>query len=98
MKNKFKDLLLSVLSKLSYPANKIIIQIPKNPRHGDFTTNYPMINAKEIGKAPMEIAAIIADEINGLSGDLIEKAEHVAPGFINVKIKKNILSNETSLY
>jgi len=94
MKNKFKDLLLSVLSKLSYPANKIIIQIPKNPEHGDFTTNYPMINAKEIGKAPMEIAAIIADEINGLSGDLIEKAVHVAPGFINVKINKNILSNQ----
>ena len=94
MKNKFKDLFLSALSNLSYPVNKVIIQIPKNPEHGDFTTNYPMINAKEIGKAPMEIAAIIADEINGLSGDLIEKAEHVAPGFINVRINKNVLSNQ----
>ncbi len=94
MKNKFKDILLSVLSSLSYPTDKIIIQIPKNPDHGDFTTNYPMINSKKIEKAPMDIASIIVDEINKLSNDLIEKVECIAPGFINVKINKDILSNE----
>jgi len=94
VKNKFKDILLSVLSSLSYPTDKIIIQIPKNPDHGDFTTNYPMINSKKIEKAPMDIASIIVDEINKLSNDLIEKVECIAPGFINVKINKDILSNE----
>ena len=94
MKNKFKDVLLSTLSSLNYPTDKIIIQIPKNPDHGDFTTNYPMINSKEIGKTPMDIASIIVDEINKLSNDLIEKVECIAPGFINVKINKDILSNQ----
>ena len=82
MKNKFKDVLLSTLSSLNYPTDKIIIQIPKNPDHGDFTTNYPMINSKKIGKTPMDIASIIVDEINKLSNDLIEKVECIAPGFI----------------
>ena len=94
MKNKFKDVLLLTLSSLNYPTDKIIIQIPKNPDHGDFTTNYPMINSKEIGKTPMDIASIIVDEINKLSNDLIEKVECIAPGFINVKINKDILSNQ----
>ena len=94
MKNKFKDVLLSTLSSLNYPTDKIIIQIPKNPDHGDFTTNYPMINSKKIGKTPMDIASIIVDEINKLSNDLIEKVECIAPGFINVKINKDILSNQ----
>jgi len=94
VKNKFKDVLLSTLSSLNYPTDKIIIQIPKNPDHGDFTTNYPMINSKKIGKTPMDIASIIVDEINKLSNDLIEKVECIAPGFINVKINKDILSNQ----
>ena len=42
----------------------------------------------------MDIASIIVDEINELSNDLIEKVECIAPGFINVKINKDILSNE----
>ena len=94
MKNQFKNILHLVLSNLNYPQNKIIIQIPKNPEHGDFTTNYPMINSKEIGKAPTEIAEIIVNKINSLSDDVIEKAEYVAPGFINVRINKNTLSNQ----
>jgi arginyl-tRNA synthetase len=94
VKNKFKDILLSVLSSLNYPTDKVIIQIPKNPEHGDFTTNYPMISSKKIGKAPMDIAPIIVDEINKLSNDLIKNVEYIAPGFINVKINKNLLSNE----
>ena len=67
MKNKFYDILLSAISKLDFPADRIIIHVPKNPEHGDFTTNYPMINCKEIGKPPMEVALIIVDEIKKLS-------------------------------
>ena len=56
MKNKFQEALISAISELGYPTEKVIVQSPKNPDHGDFTTNYPMINSKEINKPPMEIA------------------------------------------
>ena len=60
--NKFQEVLLSTLSELGYPTEKVIVQSPKNPDHGDFTTNYPMINSKEIGKPPMDIASTIVDK------------------------------------
>ena len=94
MKNRFYDILSSALTELDYPTDKIIVQIPKNPDHGDFTTNYPMINAKQIGKPPMEIASIIAEKVNSLSDEFIDSIEPIAPGFINVKINKGILSSE----
>ncbi len=94
MKNKFQEVLLSALSELGYPTDKIIVQSPKNPDHGDFTTNYPMINSKEIGRAPMEIASTIVDKINSSENELIDNIESIPPGFINVKINKDMLSNQ----
>ena len=93
MENRFHDILLSILNELDYPTDRIIVQIPKNPDHGDFTTNYPMINAKQIGKTPMEIASTIADKVTSLSDEFIDSIEPIAPGFINVKINKGILSS-----
>ena len=94
MKNKFQNILELAISNLGFSKNKIIIQVPKNPDHGDFTTNYPMINCKEIGKAPLEIAEMIVEEIKNISNPIIEEINFVSPGFINAKINKNILSNE----
>lgn len=94
MKNKFQEVLLSALSEIGYPTEKVIVQSPKNPDHGDFTTNYPMINSKEIGKPPMEIASIIVDKINSSGNELIDKIDSIPPGFINVKINKDMLSNQ----
>ena len=88
MKNKFQEVLLSALSELGYPTEKVIVQSPKNPDHGDFTTNYPMMNSKEIGKPPMDIASTIVDKINSSGNELIDKIEFIPPGFINVKINK----------
>ena len=94
MKNKFQEVLLSALSDLGFPTEKVIVQSPKNPDHGDFTTNYPMINSKEIGKSPMDIASAIVDKINSSGNELINKIEFIPPGFINVKINKDMFSNQ----
>ena len=94
MKNKFQEVLLSALSDLGFPTEKVIVQSPKNPDHGDFTTNYPMINSKEIGKPPMDIASTIVDKINSSGNELIDKIEFIPPGFINVKINKDMFSNQ----
>ena len=97
MKTKFLEIFQSILDELKFPVDKVIIQVPKNPDHGDFTTNYPMINSKNIGKNPMEIAEIIVNKINERNEALIEKADFIPPGFINIKIDKTILSKELPL-
>ena len=94
MKNRFEKALIAAISELGYPTEKVIVQSPKNPDHGDFTTNYPMINSKEINRPPMEIATTIVDKINSLGNELIDKIESIPPGFINVKINKDMLSNQ----
>ena len=53
-----------------------------------------MINSKEINRPPMEIAATIIDKINSSGNELIDKIESIPPGFINVKINKDMLSNQ----
>ena len=94
---KFLEIFHSILHELKFPEEKVIIQIPKNSDHGDFTTNYPMINSKDIGKNPMEIAEIIVNKINERNEALIEKVDFVPHGFINIKINKVILSSELPL-
>ena len=94
MKNKFFDILSAALSELSYPLDNIIIQIPKNPNHGDFTTNYPLINSKKIGKNPIEIAELIVNNIKERENSLIKEIEFIPPGFINIKINSKKFTNE----
>ena len=94
MKNKFLDILSTTLSELNYPIDNIVIQIPKNPDHGDFTTNYPLINSKKIGKPPIEIAEIIVNALQKKMDPLIEKIEFISPGFINIKINSTSFSME----
>ena len=94
MKNKFYNIFIKVLKELGYPLEKIIIQVPKNINHGDFTTNYPLINASVINKPPMEIAKEIVNEINRQNISLIDNIEFINPGFINVKINTSIFADE----
>ena len=94
MKNKFLDILSTTLSELNYPIDNIVIQIPKNPNHGDFTTNYPLINSKKIGKPPIEIAEIIVNALQKKMNPLIEKIEFIPPGFIKIKINSSSFSME----
>ena len=93
MKTDFLKIFHTVLDDLGLPLEKIIIQVPKNLDHGDFATNYPMINAKKIGKNPMETAEVIVNRIKEINDPLIEKINFVPPGFINIKINKSILAN-----
>ena len=76
MKNKFFDILSASLLELNYPLDNIIIQIPKNPNHGDFTTNYPLINSKKIGKNPIEIAELIVNNIKSRKNSLTSGKTH----------------------
>ena len=94
MKNKFLDILSSTLLELNYPIDNIIIQIPKNPNHGDFTTNYPLINSKEINDSPLKIAEKIVNNIKEKKDSFIKEIEFIPPGFINIKINSHMFADE----
>jgi arginyl-tRNA synthetase len=68
------------LATSPFPA--VIIGIPANPDHGDFSCNIAMQIAKGERKAPRQVAEIIIRLIGSDTG-LLSKCEIAGPGFIN---------------
>ncbi len=67
-------------------------ETPKNPEHGDLTTNIAMRLAKSLRKKPIEIANQLVQLIKGQS-DLIEDINIAGPGFINIKFSSKVYAN-----
>ena len=62
-------------------AFEVEIERPKNPEHGDFTTNAALQLAKRVGRKPREIAEAIRAEFENAAG--IAQTSVAGPGFIN---------------
>lgn len=89
---------LSSLSSLKNIDNEIEVDIPKDLKFGDYTTNIALILAKKQlisgEKTPAEIGNIIKKEIEDKKNDYIEKVEVAAQGFVNFYISKRELSRQ----
>jgi len=60
------------------------VERPRNPEHGDYSTNVAMRTAKKAGVPPRELAGWLADELAGR--DSIASAEIAGPGFLNLRL------------
>lgn len=94
MKAKLVDLLENIIVELKLPKVPVIIEIPKQKEHGDFSSNIAMQLAGKAGKKPLEIANDIIKNLTTNSSDLISSAKIAGPGFININIKKEYLVNQ----
>jgi len=71
---------------------QLMVEIPKDPAMGDFSTNIAMRLAKPLRRNPREIAQEIADAMKGL----LPQAEQITvanPGFINLRLAKTALAD-----
>lgn len=89
-KEILKEDILKSLNKLNLEKTKeeIIIEIPKTPINGNYSTNIALALASELKKSPREIANTI--KMN-FSSNIISKVEVAGPGFINFFINKECL-------
>ena len=71
--------------------NLVMIEIPKEKIHGDYSTNIAMRLAKVLHNSPLNIANSIKDSFFEYS--LVKNVEVVAPGFINFYLNQNSLSS-----
>ena len=71
--------------------NMIMVERPRDPKMGDYSTNIAMRLAKSLHKKPVDIANEL---IVSLKGNLEEASEIsvAGPGFINFKINESALS------
>ena len=62
----------------------VSVEPPRDPAHGDVTTNAAMVLAKQTKKPPRELAQLIAEKLEG-DADLAT-VEIAGPGFINMRL------------
>ena len=78
----FKTLEKEKIIKLPKKFDNFSVEIPKIKTHGDFSTNAPMIFAKENNLNPIDLATTIKKELEGKFKEII-KIEVAKPGFLN---------------
>ncbi len=84
-----KQIFIDALNKIgtNNPPD-IKFETPKNPDHGDLSTNIAMQLAGILKKSPREIAREIIDNLQYDTG-IIENVAIAGPGFINLKYSAN---------
>ena len=60
------------------------VERPRNPEHGDYSTNLALQVAKRVGLPPRELAQAVADQL--ARHDSVAKTEVAGPGFINITV------------
>ena len=79
------------LKKMGIRRDDILIEIPSDSSHGDFSSNIAMQISKKLGKNPRETAEEI---ISGLENtEYIERVEIAGPGFINFYVSDKYLTD-----
>ncbi len=77
----FKD----IAEKLGYPADEVVLEIPRNSDHGDFSSNLAMKLAKPLKRNPREIGTELGSAYP-TDSTFVSKVEIAGPGFINFTI------------
>jgi arginyl-tRNA synthetase len=68
------------------PAAGIELTPPKDPTHGDFTTNVALQLAKPLGLPPREVASRLQLELERVRPMHLEAVEIAGPGFLNLRL------------
>ena len=74
-----------VLNELGAPAGAITLERPRDPSHGDLSTNVALTLAKRLARSPREIAEEIANKMD-LAAAQVESVEVAGPGFLNFRL------------
>lgn len=87
MANVFRDFLSAVESAaapLNPQGQRLAVELPRDPSHGDWTTNAAMVLAKAVGKPPRAVAEELLPRLKALPD--VVSVEIAGPGFINVRM------------
>ncbi|MBU8881010.1 arginine--tRNA ligase [Bacillus sp. FJAT-29790] len=92
LKQEIKDAVLKADLAAEDQIPDVILEIPKEKAHGDYSTNMAMQLARVAKKAPKMIAEELVANINQSKAS-IEKIEIAGPGFINFYLDNRYLTS-----
>ncbi len=70
----------------------VTLEPPRDPSHGDLSTNAAMVLSKAAGMKPRDLAEKIAEKLGAL--DDVQQVEIAGPGFINLRVAAPVLLGE----
>ena len=73
---------------LSGESRPAACEPPRDPSHGDLSTNYAMVMAKLAGMPPRDLAALLVKDISALDG--VAEVSIAGPGFINLTLEPHM--------
>ncbi len=65
--------------------SRVVVELPRDPSHGDMATNAAMVLAKDAKAKPRDLAEAIATKLR--ADDLVARVDVAGPGFINLVLK-----------
>jgi arginyl-tRNA synthetase len=69
------------------PPAEIVLERPRVPEHGDWSTNVALATAKAAGRNPRELATQLAAALNDAHLRHVENVEVAGPGFVNFRLR-----------
>ena len=93
--NPFEELRIDVLEAIAasqkagelpetLPVDRVTVEPPRDPAHGDAATNAAMLLAKPARRSPLEIAEVLAARLLDLPK--VDTVEIAKPGFVNLRL------------
>jgi len=86
--NDIRAILVALADGGSIPAgldlSRVTVEPPRDPSHGDLSTNAAMVLAKPAGMAPRALAQLLVDRLTA-RGDVVS-ADIAGPGFVNLRL------------
>jgi arginyl-tRNA synthetase len=67
---------------------RVVVEPPRDPAHGDLSTNAAMVVAKPLGKNPREVAAGLVERFKQASD--VTSVDVAGPGFINFRLADSV--------
>ena len=72
--------------------SNVTLEPPRDPSHGDLSTNAAMVLSKAAGMKPRDLAEKIAEKLGAL--DDVPSVDIAGPGFINLRVATPVLLGE----
>jgi arginyl-tRNA synthetase len=84
IKNALETIELVKANRDAVDFNRLVVEAPRDPSHGDVSTNAAMVLAKPLGTNPRALAEIIVPVLEQ-DADIVS-VNVAGPGFINIKV------------
>ncbi|MEE0967336.1 MAG: arginine--tRNA ligase [Bacilli bacterium] len=92
LKNALRQAIIDLEYVEDMDVKQIVIEIPKDKDHGDYSTNLAMQLTRVLRRNPREIAQSIVEAFNKEEAN-VEKIEVAGPGFINLFLRKDAMTS-----